>query len=153
MASLSRSSARWPNSCSTRGAQLEVGDLVRRDGDVELAGGLELGVDPVAPEVGAELLVVAHPEALDRADLVREAPAAVLDSVGQRVVEEAAVAGAGAGAAARRLEHDDLALGRELLGVERGPEPREATADDQQVAVDRLLERLVRLAPGSVCGQ
>ena len=63
-ASRSRSSARWPNSCKQRrGSRSSWPAWCGDDGHVELAGRLELGVDPVAVEVGAELVVVARTRA------------------------------------------------------------------------------------------
>ncbi len=123
----------------------QLPDLDGRDGHGELTGRLELGVDPVAIEVDAQLLIVVSAEPLDRADLVREADTAVFDPVRQRVVQEATVARARAGAAADPLQDHDAPPRRQFLGVERSPEPGVAAADDAEVALDHLLERRVRL--------
>ena len=48
--------------------------------------------------------------------------------------------------AARRLEHDHVAVRRPRLGVQRGPQPRVAAADDAQVRVGGGGQRLVRRA-------
>src|SRR5579875_936051 len=129
-------------------ALLEVCQLMWRDGHVELTGRLELSLDAVAGQIRAELLVVAHAEALDRADLVREADPSVLYAMRERVVEEAPVAGARATAAAGCLEDHDLPRGGSLPSVERSPQAGETTADDQQVALHHRLERMVGLPLG-----
>lgn len=53
---------------------------------------------------------------------------------------EAAVAAAGARAAQPSFNHGHLGRGRELLDPQRGPQAREAAADDADVRAPRALE-------------
>ena len=87
---------------------------------------------------------VLQAEALERDDLVREARQPVADAVGERGDHEAAVAPARAGADALGLEHDDVARGVVGLGVQRGPQPGEAAADDAQVGLGAAVQRRAR---------
>ena len=57
-------------------------------------------------------------------------------------MQEAAVAAARPGAAAFRLEQDDVRRRVSLLDRERGPQAGEAAADDADVGVDGALERV-----------
>src|SRR5437868_2943415 len=57
-------------------------------------------------------------------------------------VQEAAVAAARPGAAAFRLEQDDVRRRVSLLDRERGPQAGEAAADDADVGVDGAFERV-----------
>jgi len=126
----------------------QVGDLTRLEGHHEIADRLELGVDVVVAEVVREALEVLAPQALEGLDLTREASEPVACAVGQRGLDEAAVAPAGAGPTPGRLEQHDLAAGVQRLGVERSPEPRVAAADNAQIGLERLFERWIRLAGG-----
>ena len=70
-----------------------------------------------------------------------EHPAGAPDA-GPVAVQEAAVAAARPGAAAFRLEQDDVRRRVSLLDRERGPQAGEAAADDADVGVDGALERV-----------
>jgi hypothetical protein len=114
---------------------------VRLERHDELAGELEVAVDAVPIEVGAEALEVLVPEPLEGGQLVREAREAVLEPVRQRADDEAAGAAARAEADRVSLEDDDV-RGRIVgLGVERGPEAGEAAADDAEIDLGDSLER------------
>ncbi len=75
----------------------------------------------MALEVGAQLLVVGEPQPLELGDLPGEARDPVEQSVRERIVQEAAVAAAGAFTAARGLYDHDVPLRRALLGEQRRP--------------------------------
>ncbi len=73
-----------PEPAQHPGVFVELGHLVRLQGDAEIAGGLVLGVDPEALEVLRQLVVVAPAQPLELLELVGKADMAVGEPVGQR---------------------------------------------------------------------
>ena len=90
----------------------------------QLAGRLEVAVDPVAVEVACRPVEVLEREPLERRHLVGEARQAVLDPVRERGDREPAVAAAGAEPGGLGLEHDDVARRVVGLGVAAPPTGR-----------------------------
>ena len=115
------------------GTLRQLRELVRAGRDVELAGLLPLRVDAVPAERLGDRGEVLLAEPLELGDLAGEAGGAVRDPVRERAGDEAAVAPARPGGDPVALEQDDLATGVGLAGEERGPEPGEAAADDDEV--------------------
>ena len=66
-------------------------------------------------------------------ELVGPAGQPLREAVGQRRRDEPAVAPGGRHPEAAALEHHDVARRVVLLGLDRGPQPGEATTDDDQV--------------------
>ena len=130
------------------GALLQPIDLVRLERDREVAGELQVAVDPVAPDVRDEAVEVLPAEALELRHLRGEAREAVLDPVRERAEREAAVPPAGAEADRVRLEDDDVPAGVVGLRVKRRPEPGEAAADDAEIGLVRAFEPRLRLPRG-----
>lgn len=128
-----------------RALLLEPRVLVRRDRRHQLAGELEVAVDPVATHVLHVAGEVLARQPLQQRHLVGEAGQPVLQPVGQRPDAEAAVAAAGPEAHRAALEQDDVARRVVGLGVQRRPQAGEAAADDAQVGVDHALQRWLRL--------
>ena len=84
-----------------------------------------------------------RPMRVELVDLVGPARLSVLVTVGQAGVDESAVASRRGPADAVGLDQHDALVRIALCGVQRGPQPGVAAADDQQVAGDRA-----RSAPG-----
>ena len=123
---------------------LEPGELVLVGEREQLAGGLEVAVDPVGGEVLQDAVEVLEREPFEGRHLVGEAREAVLDPVREAGHGEPAVAAAGAEPGGLGLEHDDIAA---LLGrVQRRPQAGEARADDAQVGARVLGQRGGRVA-------
>ncbi len=108
--------------------------LVRRGGDVDLAGALEGAVEGVPGDGLLDRVEVAGAQLLQDGDLVRPAGESVGESVGEGGGAEAAVAAGGGPARLTALDEDDVAAGVALLGQERGPQSAVAAADDEEVA-------------------
>ena len=119
---------------------------MRLERDGEVAGELEVAVDPEPLDVRHEALEVLLAEALQLRHLLGEPRQAVLDPVRQRAEREAAVSPAGAEADRARLENDDLAPRIVGLRMESRPQPREPAADDAEVGLARPVERRLGLA-------
>jgi hypothetical protein len=113
-----------------------VGELPRRNRDLELAGALEVALDVVALDRRFDLVKILTTQALDDRHLVGEATHAVDETVGQRRRAEATVAPGRPGAGLVLLDHHDLAAGVTFLGEQRRPQSRVASADDAEVGAD-----------------
>ncbi|CAH0244117.1 hypothetical protein SRABI03_03047 [Microbacterium foliorum] len=111
-------------------------DLVRFDGHRQLAGALEVHVEGVPRDGLLDAVEVLAPEFLEAVDLVGPARQAVLVSVREAGLAEAAVATGGRPRDAGGLEQHDTAIGVALLGADGGPQPRVAAADDREVGGD-----------------
>ncbi len=125
----------------------ELVGLPRRDGDVDLAGRAERGIDAVAVEVGEQRVVVLVSEAHERVDLVREVRQAIGDAMGDGGREEPTVSARGTDPGLARLEHEDVASGVVRVGLQRGPQPGVAGADDDEIGVGGSGERRGRIGP------
>ena len=77
-----------------------------------------------------------------------EARQAVAETVGQRVLGEAAVATGRAERDVLRLDDEDVALGVALLRDQRRPQAGEAAADDREIALELTRDRRARLGRG-----
>ena len=119
----------------------EPAELVRLEGDHELAGRLEIAGDVVVLEVGPQAGEVLAAEPLEHRELLAEAGEAVLDPVREGADHEPAVSAARAEPDGVGLQDDDLA--RRVVGdrVEGGPEAGEPGADDAEVGLGEALER------------
>src|SRR5690606_9325942 len=113
-------------------AALELGHLVGLDGDREGARAAQLGVDAEPFDVRLELVEVAQAQLVERVVLLGPAGATVCLAVRERGLAEASVATRGGPSGAPGLEHDDPSAGVAQPGVDRGPQPRVAPADDEQ---------------------
>ncbi len=130
------------------GVLAQVLDLVGLGGDGQRARRLPVGVDRVALERPLERHEVRPAERLELRHLAREVRDAVVEPVRERCVEEAAVAPGGAEGHGLRLEQRHVAARVLLLGLDRGPQAREAAADDHEVGA--LLAREGRRRRGRV---
>ena len=74
-------------------------------------------------------------EADERADLVGESREAIEETVGDRRRTESTSTSAGRPTNARALDDHHIASGIVLLGLDRGPEPGEATTNDRQIGM------------------
>jgi hypothetical protein len=119
---------------------LERRDLVGAGGDGQRPAAGEPAVDAVALHGLLDLVEVAQPEAVQVVVLRGPAGAAVELAVGQARLAEAAVAAGGVLGDPVGLDEQDTAPRRSLHGTERGPQPGEAPADDEQVGLDVRVE-------------
>ena len=110
------------------GAHLVLGERHR-----DLAGHVEVGVDPVPGEGPSRPAMFSAPEPLERGDLVGPAGQPLGEPVGQRRRDEPAVAPRRRDAEPAALQEHDVARRVVLLGLDRRPEPGEAAADDDEV--------------------
>ena len=101
---------------------------------------------PWRSQVGAQAGEVLQPQPLQRLQLVGEAREPVAEAVGQRGLDEAAVAAAGGAADPLGLEQEDVAAGVVGLRLQRRPEPGEAAADDAEVGLGAAAQGGRRLA-------
>ena len=108
---------------------------VVRGGHADLAGALVVAVDPVARDRRLDLVEVVLAEAFQHLDLVGPPRLRVGDAVGEAGVHEAAVAATRGRPDRACLEQHHVLAGVALLGLDRGPQPGVAAADDAQVAV------------------
>ena len=112
----------------------QVGDLVGRRRDAESTPVCSrCRVDSVPLERREVAVVVLEPQLLDGADLVGKVMQPVVEAVRERGIGEAAVSSRRALGHGIGLEEHDVAVRIRFLGVDRGPEPGEAAAHDQQV--------------------
>jgi hypothetical protein len=102
-------------------ALLQPIHLVRLERDREVAGQLEIAVDPQTLDVVHERLEVLPTQARELRHLRREAREAVLDPVREGAESEATVPPARTEADGVRLEHDDVSPGVVRLRVQRCP--------------------------------
>ena len=107
---------------------------------------LQVRVDSVPLERRDVAVVVLEPQLLDGADLAGKVMEPVVQAVRQRGIGEAAVSPRSALGYGIGLEERDVAVGVRLLGVDRGPQPGEAAADDQQVRALVSRQGRARLA-------
>ena len=110
-------------------------DLMRLDGDVELARGLVLAVDVEPVDRLADRREVLEPEPLEHRHLLGKARHPVGDAVGEEGGQEAAVATARRGGDALAFEQYHRAVGMALDREQGRPQAAQAAADDRQVAV------------------
>ena len=115
----------------------QVGHLPGCGGEGELAGALDPGVDAVAIEAREQSLEVLEPQAVELIDLVGEVAHAIGQAMGERGREEPAVATGRADADLAGLEDHHVEVGVVLLGLHRGPQPGEPSADDDEVGGGR----------------
>ena len=125
----------------------EVVDLPGSRRDRQLAGPLELGVDPVARERRLDRVEVVPPELHQLGELGLEARVTVAEAVGERGLAEAAVATGGGPADLVALEEHDVEVGVGLLGLQRGPQPGVAATDHGEVRGGRADEGRCGVGP------
>jgi hypothetical protein len=132
----------------------ELVDLVRLVGDRQVAGLLEVAVDPVLPGERDQLGEVAKALVLERRELVAEVEDPVRETVGERRLAEAAIPAARPEPDRLGLEDDDAQPRIRVGQRDRGPEPGEPGPDDRDVgpfARARFQRGMVR--PGRRRGQ
>ena len=108
-------------------------DLVGLDRHRQLAGSLEAAVDAVAGHRRLDRVEVLPAQPVECRHLVGEAREPVGRPVGERGDAEPAVASGRRPPGVPRLEQHDVARRVGLLGLQRGPQPGEAAADDREV--------------------
>ena len=121
-----------------------------RDGEVELAGALELGVDAVADESLLDAVEVGRSHGLQRVELIGKPFESVGIAVGEARGAEAAVATGGRPADGVRLQQHDVSRGVVLLRLQRRPQTGVAAADDDQIRRLAADERRLRIGRGGV---
>jgi hypothetical protein len=120
-ASASRSSCSWPKRSSSSALSFNQSTSCGSSATREVAGQLEIAVDPQTLDVVHERLEVLPTQARELRHLRREAREAVLDPVREGAESEATVPPARTEADGVRLEHDDVSPGVVRLRVQRCP--------------------------------
>src|SRR6185312_11598030 len=111
-------------------------------GNVEDADGLVTRVDRELVDRRRDAGEVVTPELLEAPHLLRKTRQPIREPVGERRVAEAAVPPARAECEPLAFQENDRALRVCPHRLDRRPEPGEPTADDSEIAVDLLLQRL-----------
>ena len=128
------STSTWcPNAAFGLRPLLEARQLVLAGRELGAADRLEVGVDPVVVERPAHPGIVLVAERVEPVDLGREVPPTVEQAVGQRRVQEPAVAAGRAVTDHVGLADRDPQTGIALEQLDRGPQPGEPGADDGDV--------------------
>jgi len=107
--------------------------LVGGERQGQLAGSVEVCVDPVSREAGFQPGDVVGAEPLEGGQFVGPEGDALGQAVRERRGDEAAVATGRPCPQATSFQNDDGGAGVVLQGLQGGPEAGEATADDDQV--------------------
>ena len=107
--------------------------------NIDLACSTEIAVDAVEFDEGFDVLQVSLPELQQGGQFAWPASQSVAETVGDARSNETSVAPGAAVADAGAFDEDDVSVGVDVMGQQRGPQASEASAHDHQVGIDVLV--------------